>query len=154
MRGEAEVIRQDALPHVQGMPDIAMVEQYIAPADGSFDVFKDYDMWVARRAMGVLYTHYAGHMWQVQSDTKKHLLKISIPILMGVCHWYVINLKIHELTPNLIVRAGGEILERYGLPRGRFELGSFLEARAKYSALVRRTRPIPGGVMKRRHAGA
>jgi hypothetical protein len=154
-RGDPAITRLDAQEHVRGLPDQSVIEQYIGPADeGETDPFRDYDMWVARRAMAVLKTHYPGHLWQVQSDTKAHLLKISIPILMGVCHWYVINLKTHEMTPQTVMRGGGEILERYGLSRGSFELGSFLSARQEHSKLLKKRRPVPGGIKKRRMAGA
>ena len=43
----------------------------------------------------------------------------------------------------LLMRSGGELLERYGLPRGRFELAPFLEARDKHSALVVPGREVP-----------
>lgn len=150
MRGEPEIVRLDAQAHVQGIPDSTVVEQYIAPTDGEFDVHKDYDMWCARRAMALLLAAYPGHLFQVQSDVKKHLFKISIPILMGVCNWYVVNLRTHEMSKETVVRAGGEILERYGIPRGRMDLAAFLEAREKHSALVRRSRPVPGGLKGRR----
>lgn len=123
-----------------GMHDMIVTEKYEAPAsdDGgvAFDVHKDFDLWRARRVMALLKTHYYGHLWCVESDVKQGLVKISIPILMGIGWWYIINLSRTELTPKTVLAAGGEILERYKLSRGRFELGAFLDARAKHSPLV------------------
>lgn len=130
----------------QAAHDIAIQERYEAPAgpDGevAFDVHKDYDRWCAARAMAVLKTEYAGHFWAVESDVRNHLIKISIPILMGFMHWYVINLRTHELTKATIIEAGGNILERYGLPRGIFT-DAFFDARTQHSKLVDRHRLIP-----------
>ena len=141
--GDPVMTRLDAQEHIQGLPDQTIIEQYLAPNDVAFDIHKDYDMWCARRGMALLKTYYPGHFWQVESDVKRHLFKISIPILMGVCNWYVINLRTHELTPENVREAGGNILERYKLKRGRFELGAFLEAREKHSKLVVKRRPVP-----------
>lgn len=143
MPNDPVLLRQDVIEAEGGVKhDMVMLEKYEAPSDGD-DPHKDYDRWVARRAMAVLKTHYPGHLWCVVSDAKQHILKISIPILMGVCHWYVINLRTHELTPLNLLEAGGNILERYRLNRGRFEEASFLDARAQHSALVRPSRRIP-----------
>lgn len=128
--------------------DQVILEKYEAPAgsDGlaAEDPHKDYDMWVARRAMALLKAAYPGHFWCVVSDAKHHILKISIPVLMGVCHWYVINLRTHEMVPRTVILAGGEILERYGLTRGALQEAAFLDARARHSALVVPTRRVPG----------
>jgi len=147
MPHDAVTVRQDVLEGDPGQHDIVILSKYVAPADGDgnveFDVHKDYDMWCAARAMSLLMAVYPGHFWAVESDVKQHILKIGIPILMGICNWYVINLRQTELTPGAILVAGGEILERYRLRRGRLEIASFLEARANHSALVNRRRPVP-----------
>ncbi len=132
------VILKSHLVQEAGMHDSIYLEKYEAPvaADGSTDdIHKDYDLWAARRGMALLKANYPGHFWCVESDVRKHLFKISIPILMGIGDWYVINLRTHELTPGTVLAAGGELLERYRLP-AKFELGSFLEARAKHSPLA------------------
>lgn len=131
-----------------GAHDILMHETYEAPCDRygrpEFDVYKDFDQWRARRVMAVLKTEYPGHFWAVQSDVKQGIVKIGIPILMGVCNWYVINEKQTPVTPGAVIVGGGEILEHYGLSRERFNLGAFLEARAQHSKLVMPSRAIPG----------
>ncbi|MGP0093131.1 MAG: hypothetical protein ACLPKB_24800 [Xanthobacteraceae bacterium] len=131
----------------RGRHDILVLEKYEAPAGddggGAPDPFREYDLWVANGMMALLKAAYPGHFWACQHDTRQRIAKIGIPILMGVSNWMVINLKTHELTPGLVIASGGEILERYRLPRGRLEIGSFLDARARHSALVVPSRKVP-----------
>jgi hypothetical protein len=128
--------------------DIVVLEQHEAPANAlgnaTFDPWKEFDAWRAKRVMHVLQVEYPGHFWCVVSDNKQGIVKISIPILMGVGNWFVINQKTHDVTPGMVIVAGGEILERYGLTRGRMNVGSFLDAREKHSALVVPSRKVPG----------
>jgi hypothetical protein len=42
-----------------------------------------------------------------------------------------------------ILKGGGELLERYRLPRGRFNLDRFLEARENHSIMLDRSRKVP-----------
>lgn len=152
MPHDAVTVRTEVVRDEAGH-DVIMVEKYEAPAGEldretnryhlAPDQYRDYDMWVARRAMALLKTTYPGHLWFVEVDHRQGIVKISIPILMGVTQFYVINLKTTELTPGEIIYAGGEILERYRLPRTRFNLGAFLEARQKHSALLIATRKVP-----------
>lgn len=146
MSGDA-VLERTIVQEAEGgvQHDVVVMQKYIPPAgdENEYDVHKDYDMWCAGRVYGLLIKHYPGHLWCVESDVKAHLVKISIPILMGIGDWYVINLKTHELTQGNIIVAGGEILERYGLFRGIMNDGAFLDARAKYSKLVDKSRGIP-----------
>ena len=61
-------------------------------------------------------------------------MAISIPVLLGG-NW-VYFIKGCDLTDLKVVEAGGEILERFRLPRGAFELGSWLEARRRFSLML------------------
>jgi len=103
---------------------------------------RDYEMWVARSVFALLQRHYGGHLWFVDCSVQRGGVAISIPILLGG-NW-VYFIKLADLTPGEVVRAGGEILERYRLPRGRFELGSFLAARNNHSILIHAARKPPG----------
>lgn len=143
--------REDLVPDAAGH-DIVMLTKYEAPAgesngDGTWavaeDQYKDFDLWRANRVIAFLKLTYPGHLWAVISDEAQHIVKIGIPILMGVNWWYVINTVETEVTPGAIIVAGGEILERYSLSRTRFNLGAFLDARARHSALVVPSRKVP-----------
>lgn len=130
-----------------GGNDRVVLSRYEAPStpDGgiAFDPFKQFDEWAAREVMKELEKHYPGHLWRVVHDSKQGMCLISIPILMGINHYMAVNLKTHALDSIRVIKAGGEILERYGLVRGGFQLDSFLEARAKHSALVVPSRKVP-----------
>lgn len=126
--------------------DVVMMHQYLADGDdptGEYDVHKDYDMFICNRAQALLSVLYPGHMFCVRSDAKAHSFYLSYPILMGIGYWWYVNLRTDELTPYLIGNMAGEILERYGLPRGAWQESSFLEAREKHSRLTNQRRKIP-----------
>jgi hypothetical protein len=127
--------------------DIVVLEKHEAPSNAqgnaTFDPFKEYDRWRAKRVMEVLQMEYPGHFWAVISDRTQGIVKISIPILMGVNHWFVINEKTHDVSPGMVIVAGAEILERYNLARGRMNVGAFLETRQKHSKLLVPSREIP-----------
>lgn len=145
--------RQDVLEKsAPGGNDRVLLTKYEAPATADVnahgfgigeDAFKEFDIWAAKQAMTVLEGEYPGHLWRVVHDSKQGMAFISIPILMGVNHFMAVNLKTHALDSHRVKLAGGEILERYGLKRGRFQLTPFLEAREKHSALVVPGRKVP-----------
>lgn len=144
------VLRRDTVEKQgHGLHDMTLTTQHESEveADGVTpiaDPLAEYDIWVARRTIQLLLRVYPGYPWCVESDTKGHLLKISIPVLMGCANWYLINLKQTELTQGAILLAGGELLERYGCSRGKFQLDEYLAAREKHSALVVPSRLVPG----------
>ncbi len=82
---------------------------------------------IAKRVGEHLEIHYPGHPWRVECPVGQGIVRIQLPIFMRR-YWMVI--KLHELDtdPGLrsITRAGGEILERYQLPRASFDLCNFL----------------------------
>jgi hypothetical protein len=102
---------------------------------------RDYELLVAKGVFALLQQHYGGHLWFVDCSTQRGGVAISIPILLGGNWVYFIRLA--DLDSAAVVRAGGEILERYRLPRAPFELGSFLTARARYSIMANPGRKVP-----------
>ncbi len=131
-----------------GGHDRMVFEKYIPPADvetGGFavDPHRERDLDMARHVRTYLLTRFpVGYEWCVEADIAQGVLKISIPILMGVRNWYVVNLHTTPIDRG-VLRGAGEILERYRLSRSRFNLGSFLDARAAHSALVVPSRRVP-----------
>jgi hypothetical protein len=106
------------------------------------DQWVAYDQWAAQRAMALLRHHYPGYdgWWRVSYDSGQGICDISMPLLMGA------NAVIREklpITPQWVVRAGGEILERYRLPRSRFDLDRLLEARGQHSRLLMPWQRVP-----------
>ena len=99
------------------------------------------DIATARAVRRVLDTAYPGHDWEVVADSGQGYVAFRIPALMGANYAYLI--KGRDLTPEAVVKGGGELLERYRLPRGRFNLDRFLAARAEHSILLDRSRRVP-----------
>lgn len=153
MPHDLTTIRQDILPKSSpGGHDRVVRTMYEAPATADEhgnigvgeDLRKEYDEWAAGQVMKVLESEYPEHCFRVIHDSAQGVCLISIPILMGVNKFMAVNLKTHAIDSHRVKLAGGEILERYGLKRGRFELTPFLEAREKHSALVVPGREVPG----------
>ncbi len=124
----------------QGQHDRVVATQTILPVL-SEENRTAYEQWVATKIFEDLERHYPGHNWHVLCDLEKGGVAIGLPTLMAFNDVYWIRMR--DLTPVQVARAGGELLERYRLPRGRFELGSFLEAREKHSILLDRRRKVP-----------
>jgi len=88
------------------------------------------DVTLTYRIAGVLERHYPGHPWLVEANTKQGIATISIPLFMGQ-HKYILHVAAMATDPTLrsVARAGGEILERYRIPRQRFSPADFISAR-------------------------
>lgn len=77
---------------------------------------------------------YPGHLWavKVHIDTKTAGASISLPILMGPSKVYAMPLTAIVGENDLLARvkqAGGEILERFKIPRAGLDVAAFLHAR-------------------------
>ena len=98
---------------------------YIPPLDGKSDDYAGFDMRVAKGIGELLNKHYFAYPWKSFADTKQGVVGFSIPCLMGPTLHYVINLKqFSDLTPDLIIRTAGELLERMHLPRGKADMAA------------------------------
>jgi hypothetical protein len=153
MPDDPVIQRQEVIPRPNfGDPDSVVVESHLAPysreVEGAvvFDPYKDADMAICRQMIGFLQDNFPiAYSWRVECDIAQGIAKMSIPVLMGINNWMVINLKTHggsEFGPK-VVDLAGQILERYLLPRDKYNLGKFLEARAQHSALVVPSRKVP-----------
>jgi hypothetical protein len=82
----------------------------------------------------VLERHYPGHRWAVGADLRGEVAYLSIPALMGPLDKWVLHLEniMDPLQLSIaVMKAGGEILERFRIPRASLEagLGEFLDAK-------------------------
>lgn len=93
------------------------------------DPFAQADIRLARAVGGMLNSHYPGHAWYVEVNHKQGVVMINIPVLMGQQR-YVVKLHTLKSDPGMrsIVRAGGEILERYRMPRSGISIDEFQAA--------------------------
>jgi hypothetical protein len=148
MPHDAETIRQDVVIKTSpGGHDSVILTKYEAPSadDGIHaapDPNKERDLEIAGTMMRWLNRHFPGYLWATVADTKQGIVKFNIPILMGICDWWVVNLRTDDIVDGM-AKGAGQILERYRLPRHYFSLDAFLDARAKHSKLVVPTRLIP-----------
>jgi hypothetical protein len=147
MPHDAETIRQDILfKDTQGGNDRVVLTKYEAPASANngfaHDPYRAKDMEVAKTMMAWLERHYPGHLWATVANHAQGIVQFNIPILMGLDEWWVVNLRTHDIIDGMR-QGAGQILERYRLARGRFDLSSFLDARAKHSRLVLPSRKVP-----------
>ncbi len=104
---------------------------YVRPGEGDeHDPHAQADVTLTYRIAGVLERHYPGHPWMVEANTRQGVAMISIPLFMGR-HKYILHVAALASDPMLrsVVRAGGEILERYRIPRARFSASDFVSAR-------------------------
>lgn len=72
----------------------------------------------AKNAADMLHKHYPGYLWGVNVDSKGGVMKVFNLTLSG--QWGFV-IKLAQLDPEYrkVMRAGGEILERYRLSRSR-----------------------------------
>lgn len=124
-----QLVRADA-PDRVGDRQMMNVQLYKPPLDGTPDVHKAFDMFVAGRINEILTHHFPGYPWQSNADASQGVVYFSIPVLMGPTLKQIIRLaEWSDLTPMLVIDLGGELLERFNLPRKGFEVASFLHAR-------------------------
>ena len=75
-----------------------------------------------------LHKEYPGHLWAVQADIEQGMATVRNLALSGEWGFY---LKLSEVVNDPYLKkvkwAGGEILERYRLHRGRFEISQLQE---------------------------
>lgn len=108
-----------------------VVEGYVPPLDGSHDQHREADIQIAHDVAAVLVKKYFAYEWLVQSEIKSGVVTFQIAELMGRTLRCAINLRTTEVTPDLIMRLGGEVLERMGLPRGQVEMGMIKAAKLR-----------------------
>jgi len=76
------------------------------------------DMAMAKSIAEALHKQYPGHLWMVNADNGNNIATVQ---LGGISGKFGFNIHLDKITAGmeLIMRAGGEILERYNLSRGR-----------------------------------
>lgn len=74
------------------------------------------DMNTAKAIAEKLWQQYPGHLWAVNADTHNNIANVQ---LMGVSGQWGFVLHLDKIDPGMqiVMRAGGEILERYNLSR-------------------------------------
>ena len=117
-----------------------------APSDGAADPHQAWDETVCRAIGRLLHGEYRGHDWQVWVSREQGIAKIWLNCLMNPAYPYVLHLT-ELLRPRDVITAGGEILERYNIPRSAVDFGLVHDIRQKMGPLANRMVP-PGGDIK------
>ena len=111
-------------------PKMQIQTHYVPPLDGLIDDRRGFDQKMADDVQLILQAKYPGYPWKAVCDSAQGVVYFSIPILMGETLKMIIRLaEWSDLTPDLIMRLGGEVLERFGLRRGLISLGEFADVR-------------------------
>lgn len=86
----------------------------------------------------ILEQHYPGHFWMVGCNHEAGTLHIELgyteKTVKRFPYGYLLhihNLQNHDTRKKKVVFAGGELLERYGLKRGRANRHAFADVKAK-----------------------
>lgn len=86
----------------------------------------------AREFATVLLQHYPGHIWHIAVDSSPSVrmvdIKLNYPDKFGLLPKYGYKIMLDNATPDRLMRAGGELLERYRLARGRASSYALLDA--------------------------
>lgn len=88
---------------------------------------------LCKRIFRVLDAHYPGHPWSIEVDFGQGMAKVSIPPLLGFNWGYLIRLD--ELDRAAIIKAGGEILERFRIPRSTVNINAYMDAKGRIPLL-------------------
>ena len=120
---------------------LVRVEARFVPSGAGSAARAATDVAAAKAVRRILDAAYPGHDWEVVADSAQGYVAFRIPALMGGNWAYLIRAK--DVTPEAVRKGGGELLERYRLPRGKFDLDRFLAARAEHSILLGRSKKVP-----------
>lgn len=80
-----------------------------------------------------LHKHYPGHMWAV--NIYQNVVYIYNLALSGD-HAYVIHQDKMDNDGKMIIKAGGEILERYNLNRSRIKENQFMDLKRNFKGEI------------------
>jgi hypothetical protein len=93
------------------------------------DPHKAADLFLTAQIAETIQKHYPGHAWMIEVSHAQRVAMLSIPLFMGRNKWVIhIDTLKSDPTQRAVMRAAGEILERYKIPRNAFGLDDFLMA--------------------------
>ena len=95
------------------------------------------DIVMAKNMADALQKHYPGHLWAVTCDGKQGVATVRNMMLSG--NWgVVIKLKTLNGDPSMrsVMRAGGEVLERYNLARANLNTERWAEVPRQAGRLI------------------
>lgn len=94
---------------------------------------KPADITAAKEIFRVLKANYPGHPWSVEVDATEGWAKIGIIELLGP-NWTMF-LKFEDWTDQKVRDLGGQLLERFRMPRSTIDIAHYLSAESKIPLL-------------------
>jgi hypothetical protein len=91
------------------------------------------EMTTAKQILRVLGRHYPGHPWSIEVDENGGIAKFGIDELLGPMWGMVVHLD--TWTEHQVKTLGGELLERFRMPRNQIDY--YMSAAAKIPLLGR-----------------
>lgn len=124
-----------AMPHVARVQDgfTGHRADYEKLGADLHDQYAAADAALSKRVFATLQQHYPFHTWNVEVNHAGGIVKIRLDVVMPKSRWFVLHIARLASDPGLrsVIRAGGDLLERYNLPRRAFHLDHFLAARSQ-----------------------
>lgn len=102
-----------------------------------------WEMQACRMIGSLLHHHYQGHDWAIKVDRRGGIARIWINCLMSPLFAYTIKLR--DLQQSEVINAGGQLLERFGIPRSTIDFSLVKQIRLDRGPLGDRL-PPPGGM--------
>lgn len=136
--GDPITMRTDHVKGRAGTPRV-QVQSRVTPSSLSDPERDQRDMQMARGVGRLLHATYEGHFWSVEVDSRQGICLVGIVLLLG--NWKY-KIPLTQLTPAAVIRAGGEILERFNIPRSSIDVAAFVNA--KQRAVSRASDKPPG----------
>src|SRR5438128_38464 len=96
-----------------------------------------YEYGLSRQVFEKLWNHYPNYDWKVKVDARQGMVVIQLPFLMRqTLGWnFAIDKLASDPSMSIVVKGGGELLERWKLRRGRANRGEYLDQRAKHRVI-------------------
>lgn len=93
------------------------------------------DMIMAKEIADALHGQYPGHLWAVNVDGRNGVAHINNLMLSGQMGYTLKLANIFSASDfkRDVIRAGGEILERYRLARGRFDEAQYAGLKTNFA---------------------
>lgn len=94
------------------------------------------DVIMAKNMAELLHRHYPGHLWAVSCDGK--FADVRNLALSGNWGWRIAVAKLSSGSEfdKKVVKAGGELLERYNLARGKFNVDRYANLPTNFAGHV------------------
>jgi len=97
------------------------------------------DYAIAKQIAEILHTHYPGHLWGVTAQSDQGIATVRNLRFSG--NWgFVLKLRDIVTHKELVKRtkwAGGELLERYNMPRGKFHEDKYAQLYTDFAGQIK-----------------